>query len=81
MVKSSWEAYLVHVVDTRIKNNTIENIPMVNEFPDVFLNDLLGLPPDREVEFTIELIPGVVPIFILPYRMAPVELKELKTQL
>ena len=54
---------------------------MVNEFLDVFLDELLGLPPDREVEFTIELVPRVAPISISSYRMAPVELKELKTQL
>eukprot|EP00257_Ricinus_communis_P018449 XP_015577169.1 uncharacterized protein LOC107261563 [Ricinus communis] len=81
MVKSSCEAYLAHVIDTRTTNNTIENIPMVNEYPDMFPDDLLGVPPDKEVEFTIELVPGVAPITISPYRMAPVELKEMKTQL
>ena len=72
MVKWDCEAYLAHVVNTRTTNNTIENIPMVNEFPYVFPDDLPGLPPDREVEFTIELVPRVAPISISPYRMAPV---------
>ena len=54
---------------------------MVNEFPYVFPDDLPGLPPDREVEFTIELVPRVAPISMSLYRMAPVELKELKTLL
>ena len=81
MVKSGCKAYLAHVIDTRIINNTIENILVLNEFLDVFSGDLPGLSPDREVEFIIELVPGVAPIFISLYRMTPIELKELKTQL
>ena len=54
---------------------------MVNEYPDVFPEDLNGLPPDRDVEFTIDLIPGINPISMAPYRMAPSELRELKVQL
>ena len=46
-----------------------------------FPNDIAGLPPEREVESTIDLIPGTEPISIPPYRMAPVELRELKAQL
>ena len=53
----------------------------MNEFQDVFPIDLSGLPPDRDVEFTIELLPGTAPISVTPYRMAPTELRELKTQL
>ena len=51
------------------------------EFSDVFLQDLLGLPPIRAIEFSIELVPGTSPILISLYRMAPVELKELKIKL
>ena len=54
---------------------------LLESSPDVFLNDIIGLPPDREVEFTIDLIPGIEPISIPPYRMAPAELRELKAQL
>jgi hypothetical protein len=54
---------------------------MVCEFPDVFPDDLPGLPPDSDVEFKIELILGTAPIFKRPYRMPPNELAELKTQL
>jgi hypothetical protein len=54
---------------------------VVCEFPDVFPDDLPGLPPDRDVEFKIELIPGTAPISKIPYRMPPNELAELKTQL
>ncbi|WVZ93252.1 hypothetical protein U9M48_039248 [Paspalum notatum var. saurae] len=59
----------------------IRKIPVVREFPDVFPEELLGLPPDRDVEFSIELVLGTAPVSKRPYRMAPDELKELKTQL
>nr|GFD62624.1 uncharacterized protein [Tanacetum cinerariifolium] len=52
-----------------------------SEFPDVFPDELPGIPPVREVEFSIELIPRVEPISKAHYRMAPIELKELKDQL
>nr|GFC63171.1 DNA/RNA polymerases superfamily protein [Tanacetum cinerariifolium] len=55
--------------------------PIVFEFPDVFPDELPGIPPVREVEFNIERIPGAEPISKTPYRMAPIELKELKDQL
>ena len=51
------------------------------EFPDLFPEELPGLPPQREIDFEIELISGAQPISKAPYRMAPMELKELKTQL
>jgi hypothetical protein len=59
----------------------IYDIPVVCEFPDVFPNDLPGLPPDRDVEFVIELKPGTAPISRRAYRMPPNELVELKDQL
>ncbi|RVW14025.1 Transposon Ty3-I Gag-Pol polyprotein [Vitis vinifera] len=62
-------------------DHCLEDIPIVREYPDVFLEDLSGLPPEREVEFTIDLVPGTSPMSKAPYRMAPVELKELKVQL
>nr|GFB88505.1 putative reverse transcriptase domain, aspartic peptidase domain protein [Tanacetum cinerariifolium] len=60
---------------------TEDHATKTSEFPDVFPDELPGIPPVREVEFNIELIPGAEPIFKSPYRMAPVELKELKDQL
>ena len=57
----------------------IQDIPVVCEFPDVFPNDLPGLPPDRDVEFKIELIPCTAPISRRPYRMPPNEIAELRT--
>ena len=53
----------------------------MNEFPDVFPDELPGLPPDREIEFAIDLEPGTEPVSKAPYRMAPVEMKELARQL
>ncbi|KAK4400675.1 Retrovirus-related Pol polyprotein from transposon.6 [Sesamum angolense] len=75
------EAYLAHVIDAEKVSPTLEEIPVVRDFPEVFPDDLPGLPPHREVDFTIETLPGVAPISIAPYRMAPVELQELKKQL
>ena len=72
---------MAHVVDTSVTEIKLENVSVVCEFPDVFLKDLPGLPPDREFEFRIEVLPGSAPSSIPSYRMAPMELKELKTQL
>jgi hypothetical protein len=60
---------------------TIEEVPIVQEYPDVFPEELPGMPPDRDIEFIIDLIPGTAPIAKRPYRMAPAELAELKEQL
>jgi hypothetical protein len=57
------------------------NIRVVRDFPDVFLEELSGMPPDREVEFVIDLLPGTTPISKRPYMMSVEELKELKKQL
>ncbi|KAL8127162.1 hypothetical protein AgCh_014184 [Apium graveolens] len=59
----------------------LQDIQIVNEFEDVFPQDLPRLPPDRVIEFAIELAPGMVPVSNAPYRLAPVEMKELATQL
>ena len=56
----------------------MEDIPVVQEYPDVFPEDLPGVPPDREVEFTVDLVPDARPASKAPYRMAPSELRELK---
>jgi hypothetical protein len=59
----------------------LEGIPIVCEYPDIFPDDLPGMPPDRDIEFIIELQPGTAPISKRPYRMPPNELAELKVQL
>ncbi|GKD41521.1 putative nucleotidyltransferase, ribonuclease H, partial [Tanacetum coccineum] len=59
----------------------LSDISVVREFEDVFLEDLSGLPPQRQVEFRIDLVPGVTPIVKSPYRLAPLEMQELSGQL
>ncbi|KAL8108992.1 hypothetical protein AgCh_025186 [Apium graveolens] len=75
------EAYLAHMVDTKKETPTLDEIPIVREFPDLFPEELPGLPPDREIEFSIDLILGAEPVSKTPYRMAPMEMKELANQL
>ena len=60
---------------------SIFDIPTVSDFSDVFPEELPGLPPHREIEFAIDVVPGATSASITPYRMAPLELKELKLQL
>lgn len=81
LIYKGCQPYLAHVVDTRVRGLALEEVRVVHEFPDVFFKELLGLPPDRELEFIIDLMPGTIPISKPPYRMVPIELKELKTQL
>ncbi|XP_073018392.1 uncharacterized protein [Primulina eburnea] len=74
--------YLASVLDTRKESRIqLQDIDVVQDYPDVFEEDVPGLPPDREVEFVIDLIPGTAPISKAPYRLAPTEMKELKNQL
>lgn len=69
------------IAATKIENYAEKSIPVLDEFPNVFPEDLSGLPPHREVEFHINLIPGTMPISMSAYRMAPAELKVLRVQL
>ena len=62
----------------QMEGATIDKTKVVNEFLDVFPNDLPGMPPDRDIEFIIELLPGTAPIAKRPYRMGVNELEELK---
>ncbi|RVW67380.1 Transposon Ty3-G Gag-Pol polyprotein [Vitis vinifera] len=80
LLKKGCQGFLASVVSNE-SDLKLEDIPIVKEYPDVFPEDLPGLPPEREVEFTIDLVPGTGPMSKAPYRMAPVELKELKVQL
>lgn len=81
VLRKGGEGFLVYVLGAEQQAPSLEMIPVVNEFTDVFPEELPGLPPSREVEFEINLIPGAEPISKAPYRMAPAELKELKEQL
>ena len=82
LLDSGCIGFLASVMDVYLEQSMkLGDVPVVNEFLEVFLEDLPGLPPDREIEFVIDLIPGTAPISKAPYRMAPSELKELKVQL
>ncbi|XP_027915037.1 uncharacterized protein LOC114174396 [Vigna unguiculata] len=72
------------IIFTRLeveKEEEASIIPVVHEFKDVFPEEVPGLPPNREVEFSIDLVPGTGPVSMAPYRMAPAELVELKKQI
>ena len=73
--------FLASIKDTSVDVPSIDSIRVVRDFTDVFPDELPGIPPVREIEFSIDLIPGAEPISKAPYRMAPIELKELKEQL
>ncbi|KAJ4966099.1 hypothetical protein NE237_017948 [Protea cynaroides] len=73
--------YLVSVVNLTKEAPRMEDSDVVRDYPDVFPEELPGLPPDRATEFVIDLIPGAAPVLKAPYRMAPTELKELKVKL
>ncbi|GKA66591.1 putative reverse transcriptase domain-containing protein, partial [Tanacetum coccineum] len=70
-----------HVIDTSFEKKSAKDVSIVNEFLDVFLEDLPGIPPERQVEFRIDLIMGATPIAKTPYHFAPSEMKELMSQL
>lgn len=71
--------YLMFIVTSK-QELMLRGIPIVNEYQDVFSNDITTLSPKQDIKFSIDLIPGAEPIFVVPYRMYSVELKELKAQ-
>ncbi|GJR20242.1 putative reverse transcriptase domain-containing protein [Tanacetum coccineum] len=77
--------FLAHVTTNEVEDKSekkrLEDVPIVRDFPEVFPEDLSGLPPTRQVEFQIDLIPGAAPVARAPYRLAPSEMKELLEQL
>ncbi|XP_075092142.1 uncharacterized protein LOC142172431 [Nicotiana tabacum] len=81
MVEKGCLAYLAYVRDSNAEVPSIDSVPVIREFLEVFPADLSGMLPDRDIDFCIDLAPGTQPISILPYRMALPELKELKEQL
>ena len=81
MVRKGCEAYLAYVIDTKKVEPSLSNIPIISDYPNVFPKELSGLPPQREIEFAIDIVPGATQASITMYRMAPVDLKELKLQL
>ena len=81
LLRNGCKGYLASMRDIRETELKLEDILVVKKFSDAFPYDLPGLPPDRGIEFAIELIPGTGPISKAPYQIALAELKELKEQL
>ena len=81
MVRKGCEAYLAYVIDTKKEEPSLSDIPTVSGYPDVFPEELPRLPPQREIEYAIDVVQGATPTSITPHRMAPLELKELKLKL
>ncbi|GJR79696.1 putative reverse transcriptase domain-containing protein [Tanacetum coccineum] len=69
------------IIEDKSEEKRLEDVPIVQEFPEVFPEDLPGLPPAQQVEFQIDLVHGVAPVARAPYRLAPAEMQELSTQL
>ena len=80
-LRKEYRTFLAHIVDTSQKVKDPKDIPVVCDFPDVFPEDLPGLPPKCQVEFRIDLVPGATPVAKSPYRLAPAEMQELSGQL
>ena len=80
MLRKGCQGCLCAIEMTEQKEPDLIEIQVLREFPNVF-QEVPGLPPDREIEFIIDLVLGTAPISMIPYRVAPAELAELKTQL
>jgi len=80
MISKGCIYHIIWVRDTDSKTTTLEFVPIINKFSEVFLDDLHVIPRKREIDFDIDLLPHTQTIYIHPYRMAPAELKELKDQ-
>ena len=80
-LRKGCEAFLALILDSKREQVNFDNIPVIREFPDVFPEELPEVPPEREVDLPIEVVQGTTLISRAPYRMAPTELRELKTQL
>ncbi|XP_068320480.1 uncharacterized protein [Pyrus communis] len=81
LLSKGCQGYLAHVVLNNVAPSSVEDVRVISHFPDVFPDDLLGLLPDRDVEFTIDLLLGTNPISLTLYCMVPAKLRELKIQL
>ncbi|GJW53179.1 hypothetical protein Tco_0097264 [Tanacetum coccineum] len=84
-MQKGFPIFLAHVtakeVEDKSEKKRLEDVPIVRDFPEVFPEDLPGLPPTRQVEFQIDLVPGAAPVARAPYRLAPSKMKELSEQL
>nr|GFD13452.1 putative reverse transcriptase domain-containing protein [Tanacetum cinerariifolium] len=80
-MKKGFTIFLAHItkkeVEDKSKKKRLEDVPIVRDFLEVFLEDLPGLPPIRPVEFQIDLVPGAALVSRAPYRLSPSKMKEL----
>ena len=82
LIHKGCQAFLASIISAPdVPTPSLSDVPVVREFPDVFPDDVTSLPPEREVELSIDLLPGTVPISKAPYRLAPAEMLELKQQI
>ncbi|GJT03652.1 putative reverse transcriptase domain-containing protein [Tanacetum coccineum] len=80
-ISMGYQVFIAQVMEKKSDKKRLKDIPVVRKFPEVFLEDLPGLPPVHQVEFQIDLIPGAAPVARAPYRLAPSEMQELSDQL
>nr|GEV36834.1 reverse transcriptase domain-containing protein [Tanacetum cinerariifolium] len=80
-ISKGCQVFIAQVMEKKSDEKRLENIPVVREYPDVFPEELSGLPLVLQVEFQIDLIPGAAPVARVPYRLAPLEMQELSNQL
>ena len=80
-LRKKYLAFLAYVVEKNSEEKHIQDIPIEREYPEVFPEELYGLPPTRQVEFRIDLIPGAEPVTKAPYRLAPSEMQKLSGQI
>ncbi|GJW62085.1 putative reverse transcriptase domain-containing protein [Tanacetum coccineum] len=80
-IRINGETLIIRVMEKKSDEKRLEDIPRVREFPEIFPEDLPGLPPVRQVEIQIDLIPGAALVARAPYRLAPSEMQELSNQL
>ncbi|GJT97275.1 putative reverse transcriptase domain-containing protein [Tanacetum coccineum] len=80
-IERGCQMFVAHVTEKKSKEKRLEDVPVIRDFPEVFLGDLAGLSPPRQVEFQIDLVPGAAPVARAPYHLAPSEMKELSVKL
>ncbi|GJZ17955.1 putative reverse transcriptase domain-containing protein, partial [Tanacetum coccineum] len=80
-IERGHQLFVAHVTEKEPKEKRLGDVLVIQDFPEVFPDDIPGLPPPRQVEFKIELVPGAAPVVRAPYRLAPSEMKELADQL
>ncbi|GJW63471.1 hypothetical protein Tco_0115355 [Tanacetum coccineum] len=75
------QVFLARVMENKSTEKRLEDVPIIQDFPKVFPEDLLGIPPTIQLKFQIDLVPGTTPVARAPYRLSPSEMNELSNQL